>query len=92
MKFGLVVGARVGGDFLPIQHLVWRLESSRDVDVAGQSAVGTPDALKVSEGPGMPRGVSVGSAMALRTCRFLTRRMDLPPTFAGVCRPTVRIS
>ncbi len=92
MRFALVLGARSGGDFLPIRHLVWRLASNRDVDVAGQSAVGSPDVLEVSRGPGMPAGVNLASATSLRTCRFLTRRMDLPPAFARVCRPAVTVS
>jgi outer membrane protein OmpA-like peptidoglycan-associated protein len=88
MEFVLVLGVRLDADFLPLQHVIWHLESSR-FDVNSGDPKGQPSVKEDSRGPGMPSGLNADAAMRSRTCRALLRRIDFPKS--GVCRPRVTV-
>lgn len=88
-EFVLVLGARrLGDQFMPIRHVVWRLESERDFS-SGAFPTGIPKVSQVTAGPGAPSGLAIESAMASRTCRLLTRSIERSPKDPQVCRPRV---
>lgn len=87
-EFVLILGARLGEQFMPIRHIVWRIESER-VFGSGALPTGIPKVSQVKAGPGAPGGLDIESAMASRTCRLLTRSIERSPKDPQVCRPPV---
>lgn len=86
MEFVLILGVRLGNRFMPLRYMVWELRSQRNF-ISG-TPVGNPIVRQISAGLGVPSGLPIESAMSGRTCRLLTRGMDLPIR-VGVCRPQV---
>lgn len=81
MEFVAIIGAQVGGNFLPVKSVVWRLEDDHARDSSG--ALNPIKVYAKAEAPQdvAPADLATDKAMAGRTCRFMARRMG------GYCRP-----
>lgn len=76
MEFVTVLGIRDGALFQPLQHFVWRVDSTR-INPQGPSPGITESARIVAGGvPGAPASLDMDKAMGLQTCRFTMRRIE----------------
>jgi hypothetical protein len=76
MEFVAVLGARVGDTFVPVKSVVWRLVDEHTRDAAGALNPSLLDAKAEPPQDGAPADLGIEQAMAGRTCRFMTRRMN----------------
>jgi outer membrane protein OmpA-like peptidoglycan-associated protein len=85
MTFVIVLAARQGARFAPLQNMSWRVDGV----FSFPPGRGIPDASSATvtqgaKGPGAPPGLDIAAAMSHRSCRLLTRVLA-----KDVCVPVV---
>ncbi len=88
MDFTLVLGIKLGKDFMPLKFQTWFLEYAGEPDVKSKTVnILSKNVAPVGNGDNAPPGLNMDAAMQLRTCRFLLRRLETPASKEKGCRP-----
>lgn len=91
MDFVLVLGIKLGKDFMPLKFQTWFLEYTGEPDVISKTVkILTKNVAPVANGDTAPPGIDMDNAMQLRTCRFLLRRLETPASNTKGCKPQKR--